>query len=263
MSMDYHGTIIQTACVYVPSSFSFQVGYNKFTLLHSPVRRYGTITSNNVESVNARLRKTRCLPICELLVDIEEKVATDRLNSLGKANIHRGGRPPSILTAYANDLLNAARERGIGYIVLQTDVDQFKVSTPRPYQVSLASGGSCSCGAYRHSGLPCSHLLAVLIDQKIEETVYCCPSWHNAVVREAYRVFLPTHPVSLCESLRMSPMLPPTVAPKRGRPRIESQRATQDLEAAPKRSYRCAHCNQTGHNRRSCPVPHTQQPSGV
>ncbi len=57
------------------------VGLERITLLHSPVCRYGTLTSNNVESVNSRLRECRKLPIMELLILIEKIVALDRLKA--------------------------------------------------------------------------------------------------------------------------------------------------------------------------------------
>jgi hypothetical protein len=57
------------------------IGYEKLTLVFSPVCRYGTVTSNNVESLNNRLRHLRALPIIELLLGMEEMIVSDRFAS--------------------------------------------------------------------------------------------------------------------------------------------------------------------------------------
>ena len=48
------------------------IGYDKITLLYSPICRYGMLTSNNVESMNSKYATNRRLPILELLLSIEK-----------------------------------------------------------------------------------------------------------------------------------------------------------------------------------------------
>jgi hypothetical protein len=224
--------------------------YEKFTLQRSPVRRYGTLTSNNVESLNARFKSARFLPIVELLLEIEVKVSTDRLESF---NMGQDG----VLTNFANNMLLSRANACIGYEVIRTTECEFLVRTPLTYQVSIANDGKCSCDVINHMGMPCSHLLSVLNTQKIDSVPYCCHSWHNEVVRVAYKELQPSHPITTFESLTHGTTLPPKLLKKRGRPRksrVESQPSSVALDAAPRRVYRCTKCKQLGHSRRTCQV---------
>lgn len=56
------------------------IGYEKITFLFSPVCRFRTLTSNNIENLNARFEEARRGPVMELLLSIEEAVITDRHN---------------------------------------------------------------------------------------------------------------------------------------------------------------------------------------
>lgn len=75
-----------------PEAFTWfeTIGLEKITLLFSPICRYGTITSNNVESVNSRLREARKLPIMDLLLYIEELVTLDRFHAVKRAEKWNG-----------------------------------------------------------------------------------------------------------------------------------------------------------------------------
>ena len=55
-----------------------EIGLKKISLLDSPVCRFGIVTSNNVESINARLLEFREWPILELLIKLERLVVTNR-----------------------------------------------------------------------------------------------------------------------------------------------------------------------------------------
>lgn len=210
-----------------------------------------------MESINASLKEARCLPVAELLIKIEEKVAKDRLKSLRKEKqIQHGG-----LTGYAEKLMKAARADGIGFTVMEMSEGEWLVKAPRPFQVSVGDGARCSCGASPLFGLPCSHILRVLTDKGLNPYLFCCPSWAGNLIRAAYKPFTTSFPMSIRENLVMNTLLPLKAVRRRGRPRknrIESQRATQELDAAPPRVYRCAACKQVGHKRRSCRVASAQ-----
>jgi len=79
-----------------------QIGLPRLTIFFSPpdICRYGTVTSNNVESTNNRLRAIRKLPIMEILLNIEEMVALDRFSASKNALKWNG-----MLTKYAGSIL--------------------------------------------------------------------------------------------------------------------------------------------------------------
>ena len=59
--------------------------------------RFGITTSNNVESINSRLRKLRELPVLELLTGIEKMVAQDR-----EIRLRTAKKWTSFMTDYAD-----------------------------------------------------------------------------------------------------------------------------------------------------------------
>ena len=54
------------------------IGWEKLALSEGLVCRFGTLTSNNVESVNSRFLSFRSLPIVEMLIGVESTVSRDR-----------------------------------------------------------------------------------------------------------------------------------------------------------------------------------------
>ena len=111
-----------------------EIGYDKISLLFSSKCRYGTLTSNNAESFNARyvitnirVRKIRKLPIIEMLLEIERIVKTDRFQDSEMALKWNGDltkHGETLLTNRCNEFIKGR------YTIRQTSEWQFEVTCP-------------------------------------------------------------------------------------------------------------------------------------
>lgn len=63
------------------ATWLMDMGTEKWSLCYSPYPRFGTLMSNNVESVNEALRKNRKLPILNCLMTIEHYVGKKWVSS--------------------------------------------------------------------------------------------------------------------------------------------------------------------------------------
>jgi hypothetical protein len=230
------------------------VGLERITLLYSPVCRYGTLTSNNVESVNSRLRECRKLPIMELLILIEKIVALDRLKASQNALEWTGH-----YTKYARGILKNHIKCSGELLSFQLSETTYSVTSPAPlqttYQVDI-DNATCSCGGPRAFGFPCIHLTKVFSQLGIDESLFVCDGWKLNVYKDSTRRLGQMGSVTTIEQLVKGNTLPPGINRRRGRPRhrrIESQ----SIDRVPRRRVRlnrCGHCRESGHDRRNCPT---------
>ena len=230
------------------------IGLEKLTPQKSTVVRYGILTSNNVESVNNRLRKIRRLPILEMLLEIEKLVLSDRAQ-----RFWTGQSWPLTVTEYAK-LTIERRLRGIvGLSFTQTSERDFIVfSTLRQnseFQVSLANGGSCTCGKFYQFKLPCLHLLFVLRKNRINIDEFIPIVWTKDLYVDAYAQSNGTSTLTVRAELTPETLCPPLATKKRGRPkknRIQSQIATIEIDTEQRKRSKCSGCQKFGHNKRTC-----------
>ena len=154
------------------------IGFDKLTLLESPVCRFGIVTSNNVVSVNSRLLIFRQLPIMKLPVNIERIVVTDRQKQLDK---YTKWQPDFKLTMYGEKWLHKVTKEGLGGLVTKTSPHDFAVkdSYSKEYLVSTLGFGGCTCNVLNLMKLPCSHLMKVIRNQDLDVYNYCDVSWSN------------------------------------------------------------------------------------
>jgi hypothetical protein len=244
-----------------------RIGFDKLTLLHSPVCRYGVVTSNNVESVNSRIRHARKLPILELLMALEQMVVVDRATRFAQAQ-----HWPHSLTKHADKMLRKAIAEASEITLQQQQTSEMDIAVIKHtsqgemrFHVTLAAGGvSCSCGHPKQFLFPCSHVMRVLQDRQLQVEDFCCPSWTKEVCLSGHAEPTTSRPLVAKEDLTPRDIKPPVLRRKRGRPkksRIESQPATKQLDAPPRRQCRCSRCGELGHNKRNCRAPPNNQTS--
>jgi hypothetical protein len=239
------------------------VGFEKITLLRSPVCKYGTLTSNNVESFNARIRQARALPVLSLLLEIEKFAVLDRFNR------HRDSSSSSwqslTLTLHAVKMLRARSADFPNLTSMQSGEQEYIITRHArdvtEYQVSLAERGSCSCGHSRLYGLPCAHILFASRESRQAAENYCNASWLKSVYQQAYANLARDTPLTIRSTLVRGETLPPPKKKPRGRPkrkRNESQQATLDLDREasqvqkkPRKPRRCGTCKATDHDSRN------------
>ena len=228
------------------------VGLQHITTLLSPVCRFSTLTSNNVESTNSRLKEIRSLPILDAQLQIEKMVMTDFFESYKE-----GSKWNSKLTKFCEVKLQMMTLLFQKFSYSQTSENNFVVWAPTSgasFHVSTSDGGSCSCGEPFALRMPCVHLLLIIQQMELDILHYCDKSWQAETYLAAYEPFNQSFHLTTIEDLSTNKLLPPLLRTARGRPRkkrIESQKATLDLEK-PTRQYRCSRCKSSEHRVSRC-----------
>ena len=233
----------------------------KWSAAHSPCARFGTMTSNNVESINSVFLSARAKPLLDCLMHVEQYVGVKWVECVNKASSWK------YLTAYAQkkfvrERLTAGADK-IEIIPSCSSSFVAKVAKdgelPVEYAVDLDDRASpCSCGYFAYMRAPCAHVIAALrsINRLSKLESFFDASWTTESYKRAYDPSLKMKPYVIKDDLlRKEDHVPPPVPKKRGRPkkstkRIESQPATKDLKK--KAAYACTVCGGSGHNKRSC-----------
>lgn len=236
------------------------VELTKWAAAYSPCARFGTMTSNNVESVNNVLLQARTEPLLDCLMTVEKYVGAKWVEFVSKSSSwghltayaqkkfekkHLGTVAHSIeiLPSCGSSFL--ARVNKIGDAPVEYAIDLDDTTTP------------CSCGYFDYMKAPCRHLIAALksVNKLSLLKNYYHESWTTEAYTRAYNPELKIAPfVTKDALLRIEHHQPPPVPKKRGRPkkakRIESQPASEALTV--KRKIKCNTCGGLGHNKRTC-----------
>lgn len=237
------------------------VAATKWSAAHSPCPRFGTMTSNNVESVNSILRPARDMPLLDCFMFIEKYVGRRWVDACGQGSSWNHLTPyakrkfidkPLTATVDKIEIIPAcsssfiAKVRKEGQLPVEYAVDLDKRESP------------CSCGCFEYVKAPCAHVVAALksVNKLSLLSSFFDDSWTAEAYRRAYDPTIKMSPYVIKDDLlRFENHQPPPVPKKRGRPkknakRIESQSASLALKKSG--SYKCGRCKEEGHNKRSC-----------
>jgi hypothetical protein len=234
------------------------IGFEHLTLLDSPVCRYGIITSNNVESINSSLRDARKMPIMELLLFLEEKVATDRFKAYKSSNKWSGN-----LTKYAESILNRhinSFSRLSKYQLSETIFRVTSLGPPQKVFVVDMGNKSCSCGCMVLYKFPCEHFLLISRHLDTDVNEHICDTWKKLTYVNANKQNGNMGLVTTLSQLEKSDILPPEMIIRPGRRRMrrfDSQAVDRTTRRRIRRN-RCQVCGQIGHERRNYPQRQTQ-----
>lgn len=228
----------------------------KWSAAHSSCPRFGTMTSNNVESTNGVLLKAREMPLLHCLLHIEKYVGERWVAFVGKTASW------GVFTPFAQKKFVRATDK-VQLFPSCATAFVARVATdgqlPVDYAIDLDNRERpCSCGISAYMKAPCTHIVAALKYNNALSSLnqYFDESWTTETYRRAYDPALKMRPFVLKEELmRFESHQPPPVPKKRGRPkkskkRIESQQASLSLNK--KSVYTCTACKEKGHNKRSC-----------
>lgn len=233
----------------------------KWSATHSPCTRFGTMTSNNVESTNNVLLAAREMPLLDCLMHIEKYVGGKWVEFVVKSSSWNQ------LTAYAHKKFITKHLSGVvdKIEILPSCATSFVARVkkdsdlPVEYTVDLDDRNSlCSCGYYKCMKAPCVHVIAALkcVNKLSLLWSFFDDTWSTDTYRRAYDPTIKMSPfVTKDDLLRFELHEPPPVPKKRGRPknsskRIESQPASLALKKQGK--YKCGQCGGFGHNKRAC-----------
>jgi len=150
---------------------------------HCDLPRFNVVTSNTAECLNAALREVRQSSPLQLIQRLMTRQNTEhekRLNDLTTAAVNNS------LLSHFNSITETSRIKANGALSHTIDssdrclwaVTDLGRQHPERVKILADSSGfhaSCSCGAYRESGLPCHHIFYVAT--QCRETVVSFPAW--------------------------------------------------------------------------------------
>jgi SWIM zinc finger len=149
-----------------------------------------------------------------------------------------------------------------GYQVCRFGPCEFEVNTGTSTYLVIINGrlSECVCQTFRHTGLPCSHMLASCGDKWHGTNFHTlCDNWYfSEVYRNAYSLqFHPVPDKRLWSSHEEPAILPPALRKKKGRPkstRICNSMDARETISTTKR--KCKQCNEVSHYKKKCPQLH-------
>ena len=122
-------------------------------------------------------------------------------------------------------------------------------SSGKSYVVNLENG-TCTCGVWRDTLIPCSHAIAFIGKVPSKSVLSFLPHCYKVVnLKEFYASPIPMIDF---EALKPGHCIAPQVKRKRGRP--ATARIPSAHEGTRKKPRRCQQCDGSGHNIRSCPL---------
>ena len=221
--------------------------------------RYGHITSNIAESINAWLLDAREKPILAMLEQIRHQLmdwfAKRRLLDINVEGI--------LVSSVAVQIKNTLTSRARRYRVIPANDNVFEVfstETMSSYSVRLDTS-TCECAEWQMSGIPCGHALAVSLELGTDPQIYAKPFYKLATYRQTYSNAIfprnainagPVLPEEDPHGVHLPALLPPNIHRQAGRPRKVRIRGGTEGSGREKRTFRCATCGNTGHSRRTC-----------
>src|SRR5579859_4207490 len=152
--------------------------------------RYGHLTSNIAESLNAWLLKARELPILPLfellrhqLMDWYVRRQTLERNTLGL-----------LVSPNVAKIQHLIQDRGRRYLFHSSDETFFEVETRNEYLVNLHNQ-TCSYYGWQKQGYPCGHALAIIMSRKQDPRTFAKPFFTLQAYRSTYETAI-MHPLT-------------------------------------------------------------------
>ncbi|KAL0390939.1 UNVERIFIED_CONTAM: hypothetical protein Scaly_0451000 [Sesamum calycinum] len=226
---------------------------------HFEGTRFGNLTANVAESLNAWILEASGLPIVQMMECIRRQLMT-WFNERREASTQW----TSVLVPSAERQVSEALERARTYQVLRANEAEFEVISHEGTNIVDIRNRCCLCRGWQLYGLPCSHAVAALLScrQNVHRFAESC--FTVATYRNTYSQTI--HPVPdkmLWREMSGGPegedstediiVNPPKSLRPPGQPR-KRRTQTGDRGQA-KRVVHCSRCYQTGHFRTTCATP--------
>lgn len=229
--------------------------------------RYGHLTSNIAESLNAWLLDAREKPIFAMLEHIRQQLMRWFAERRGSEDDTSG-----LLVSKSADFLQAVtNSRARRYVCVPSSSHLFEVQsneTARNYIVDLENQ-TCSCRIWQFTGYPCGHAICVLLLQGKDPQMYVKSFFTILAYQKTYEqaIFPPLLENVTGDAIHSPPtilsdegasdsdediVLPPSTRRPAGRPKKRRIRASIEDIGREKRVFKCSRCKEPGHNRSTC-----------
>ncbi|XP_021987402.1 uncharacterized protein LOC110884037 [Helianthus annuus] len=220
--------------------------------------RFGHLTANIVDSLNAWIAEASGLPIVQMMESIRRQLMM-WFNERREMSMQW----TSILVPTAERRVSEAIDRARTYQVLRANEAEFEVISHEGTNIVDIRNRRCLCRGWQLNGLPCAHAVAALLScrQNVHRFTESCFTVAN--YRRAYSQTI--HPVpdkTLWNEMTDLPsqgdgieiiINPPRLIRPPGRPR--KRRIRSEDRSSVKRVVHCSRCNQSGHFRTTCSAP--------
>ena len=219
-----------------------------------PQKRYGHLTSNIVESVNAQWLSARDLPASQLLNHIWQIMMAKFYE-----REHRRQKTTR-LTNYAYDYLALQETESRQFYAVPSDgIKAMVISAQNTYHYIVdLDKKTCTCLEFQDQNLPCKHACTACREYHLDAESYVGEAYTLEVYRKTYeRSFIPFLYQDLSSTIVCKA---PLSIPLRGRP--PKKRRSKD-EAQRTQTHKCSLCGSKEHNRRTCRQPNVQGGTGT
>ncbi|XP_055961845.1 uncharacterized protein LOC130015536 [Mercurialis annua] len=234
-SKDFRKTFFKAARAYTKDKFEFymaeidemdarirpyleKVGYPKWARAHITNNRHLMMTTNVAESLNAKIRGARELPITPLLeylrALVQEWTYTNRFSAM------------STFTSVSKRAENMLHENYIDSLKMKVSKSTDQLSTVYEHDLIFTvdlKEKTCTCRRFQMDKLPCPHAMALLKELHQEPYRYCSEYFGKEMMLKTYEGIvypvdnqnLPSIPTNVTEKI----VLPPHGKTKSGRPK--------------------------------------------
>ncbi|XP_070662299.1 uncharacterized protein [Malus domestica] len=227
-----------------------EIGDHRWAWAHLSGKRYNMMTTNIAESMNAKLKDARKLPIIALtdhLRGILQEWFNERRNTTSSWN--------STLTKWAEEKVHKNQNKGLRMSVSSINHYALQVHEVDLYHIVDLNAKSCTCRRFDLDQLPCVHATAACRIRNTSMYTMCSKFYIANAIVLAYAE--PIWPVgnksewSVPEEVHNRVVLPPirqVVFGRRKTNRIPSQGEERIVK-------KCSCCGGIGHNPQTCKNP--------
>jgi hypothetical protein len=236
---------------------------NHWCEYYFPGRRYGHITSNIAESINAWLLEAREKPIIAMLEQIRHQLM-EWFTARRQIDQNTEG---ILVSSVAKIIKNTLTTRARRYRIIESNDIVYEVFSPETISTCVVrlDTETCTCCEWQISGIPCAHVLAVSLGREDDPQIYAKAFYRLDAYRGIYSdsIFPPnvnaantiTTVAATTSISTVQPditVLPPNTRRPPGRPKKQRIRGLREGGGRAKRNFRCSRCGNTGHSRQSC-----------
>ena len=225
--------------------------------------RYGHITSNIAESINAWLLDARKKPILAMLEQIRHQL----MDWFAKRRLLDTNVEGILVSIVAAQIKHTLTTRARRYRVIPSNdmvFEVFSTETMSSYRIRL-DNSTCECTEWQMSGIPCGNAVAVSLELGTDPQIYAKPFYELAAYRQTYADTIFPHNVNAGSpvpsvlqrdphGVHLPTLLPLNIRRQAGRPRKVRIRGGIEGGGQEKRTFHCTTCGNTGHSRRTCPA---------
>ncbi|CAA7040434.1 unnamed protein product [Microthlaspi erraticum] len=200
------------------AAYLLDIGFQHWTRVHFPGKRFNIMDSNIAESWNAVLKEAREFPLICMLEYIRTSVMNWFAIRRAKSNLHQGTLTPNV-----RKIIEKTFEDSTSLAVRPICPMEFQVQEPDGdcFTVKILDG-TCTCMQFQQLGLPCAHAIAAaatinLPTDSMVSWVFYGESWTRGFDGKIY-------PVPSVGSMEIGDeisgeLMPPAVRRPPGRPK--------------------------------------------